>query len=456
MIARIRLIGALVLLGLLGWTAGCGQTLAFPGADGYGKYTSGGRGGRVIEVTNLGDDGPGSLRAAINESGPRTVVFRVSGTIALKSTLLITNGDLTIAGQTAPGDGICVRNYKTDIAADNVIIRFLRFRMGDEAKQVDDALGGIGRSKIIVDHCSMSWGNDEVGSFYDNREFTLQWCIISESLYNSLHPKGAHGFGGIWGGMKASFHHNLLAHHSSRNPRFNGGRTSGDPAAELVDFRNNVVYNWGFKCAYGGEMGHQNMVANYFKSGPATLHPQVFLEPDDSLGRWFVAQNVVEGFPEVSNNNWAGGVEGPYGDVGKVNTPFAFVADTTQPARTAYEQVLELAGATLPRRDPVDTRIIAETRARTVTYGDRSYAIDHKPRAEGRPLGIIDSQSEVGGWPLLKSAPPPMDTDRDGMPDAWETAHGLDPHNAADGARLDASGYSQLEIYLNSLGAGTE
>ena len=165
---------------------------------------------------------------------------------------------------------------------------------------------------------------------------------------------------------------------------------------------------------------------------------------------------MVEGFPEVSNNNWAGGVEGPYGDVGKVNTPFAFVADTTQPARTAYEQVLELAGATLPRRDPVDTRIIAETRTGTATYGDRSYAIDHKPRAEGRPLGIIDSQSEVGGWPLLKSAPPPMDTDRDGMPDAWETAHGLDPHNAADGARLDASGYSQLEIYLNSLGAGTE
>jgi pectate lyase len=428
------------------------QVPAFPGADGFGKYTSGGRGGVVIEVTNLDDAGPGSLRAAVEAEGPRTIVFRVSGTIELESDLVIENGDLTIAGQTAPGDGIAVKNYRTWIVADNVILRFLRFRLGDERRHVDDALGANGARNVIIDHCSMSWGIDEAASFYDNENFTLQWSIISESLYNSYHPKGNHGYGGIWGGAKATFHHNLLVHHSSRNPRFHGGRTSATSAREQVDFRNNVIYNWGFQSAYGGEKGRQNVVANYFKPGPATTFTNYLLERYDARGQWYVADNVLEGNDAVTTDNWSG-VIGPKSPGSRVEVPFDYVIDSAKSAADAYEDVLRFAGAVLPVRDGVDERLIREVRGGYATYGGRSYGRDQRSIRSDIAHGIIDSQADVGGWPFLASAEPPVDSDGDGIPDAWELAKGLDPYDPADGSMITESGFSNLELYLNELAA---
>jgi len=383
------------------------RQLAFPGAEGFGKYTSGGRGGKVLTVTNLNDSGTGSFREAANAKGPRTIVFALSGTISLESRLVINEGDLTIAGQTAPGDGICIKNYTVTISASNVIVRYMRFRLGDERKYEDDAFNGRDNSNIIIDHCSMSWSIDEAASFYHNKDFTMQWCIIAESLVHSFHAKGPHGYGGIWGGEGASFHHNLIASHSSRNPRFSGSSTTMNPADELVDFTNNVIYNWGFNSVYGGEQGKYNMVNNYYKPGPATVAKVKgrLLNPDEPLGKFYLRGNYLAGNEIVTANNWLGvqGADKNPLDAAKADRPFPVVAIAVQTAQEAYQSVLAKAGASL-KRDAVDWRIIRDVASGTAKEGK-----DHN--------GLIDSQTDVGGWPELQSLPAAADRNHNGIPD---------------------------------------
>jgi pectate lyase len=444
--------------------------LAFPTAEGYGKYTVGGRAGRVYEVTTLEDSGPGSLREAISASEPRTVVFRVSGTIQLKSQLTIRNSYITIAGQTAPGDGICLRGYPLNINADQVIIRYIRVRLGDETGTESDAISARGHKNIILDHVSASWSIDETMSIYHCDSITVQWCIISESLFKSRHSKGAHGFGGIWGSNFSSYHHNLIACHSSRNPRFAGG--SG-----YVDFRNNVIYNWGYNSVYGGGALHKegrdprflirhtdvNMVSNYFKPGPATTPGDVrhrIANPswaNGDCGKWFVLGNVMEGNKQVTADNWNGGIQ-PNSDLPQVmdsirrKAPWDAMPIKQHTAEEAYDKVLDHAGASFPKRDAVDLRVINDVRHGSATYEGTGYKSQHKMVNAEVKSGIIDTQEDVGGWPVLKTTRPPMDSDHDGMPDEWEKNHNLSPLDPSDGSLLSADGcYTNLEIYLSSL-----
>ena len=437
--------------------AGTAQTDAFPGAEGAGRYTTGGRGGKIIYVTNLNDSGEGSLRWAVNQSGARTIVFAVAGNIELASDLPITQGNLTIAGQSAPGDGITVKNFSTVIKADNVIIRFLRFRLGKErmAEMPDaqDAIWGRERQDIILDHCSMSWSIDECASFYDNTRFTMQWCILAESLRNAGHPKGSHGYGGIWGGKGASFHHNLLANHDSRNARFCGSRYSNRPDLELVDFRNNVIYNWGANNAYAAEGGCYNLVNNYYKPGPASKNRSRLIEPypDDGKnkqpagiwGKFFVSGNISAESSSVTETNWNGVHPKNLSDKSQIKseTEHPIEQVTTHTAQAAFDKVLQLAGTSF-RRDAVDERIVKHTRTGTFAA----------PGSNGSTNGLIDSQEDVGGYPVLAPGEALPDSDGDGMPDSWEHANGLDATNASDGnlKTLDPN-YTNVEVYLNSL-----
>jgi len=426
------------------------QQLAFPTAEGAGKYTLGGRGGAVYEVINLDDSGPGSLREGVRAKGPRAIVFRVSGTIALKTPLTIKNPFLTIAGQTAPGDGICLRDRNLSVEADHVIVRYVRVRLGDfDSTEQNDAFSGSNCSNVIIDHCSASWSIDETMSIYRGMEnFTVQWCFITESLRFSHHVKGQHGYGGIWGGKNASWHHNLLAHHSSRNPRFDRG-------LENVDFRNNVIYNWGYNSSYGGEANADrrstiNMVANYYKAGPGTKENHIqyrILNPWSNLygwGKWYVAENVVADHPEVLKDNWKYGVQDVDNETIsflRAEQPFLYVPINQQTPEEAYQLILNHGGASLPNRDTVDRRIVWEVAKDTALYGGKS----------GKHSGLIDSQNDVGGWPELMSVPPPTDSDHDGMPDTWEVAHKLNPNDPADRNNISSDGYTMLEKYLNSL-----
>ena len=448
-----------------GFAADAPSVPAFPGAEGYGAMTRGGRGGKVIIVTNLNDSGPGSLRQACEAEGSRIVVFAVSGTITLEKRLRISNPYITIAGQTAPGDGICIRKYPIGIYTSEVIIRYIRVRLGDEATDDADAISSRYNKNIILDHVSASWSIDETVSIYHCENVTIQWCLISESLYNAGHVKGVHGFGGIWGSNRSTYHHNLLAHHTSRNPRFASG-------CGYNDFRNNVVYNWGYNSAYGGEKQQKdderfnfaviNIVANYYKPGPATRPGKSsyrIVNPssnnsDNNFGKWYVADNVVHSSPAVTTDNWNGGVQPQGGDAHitglRLHQPFDATPINQQTAEEAYAAVLESVGAALPKRDAIDARIVDETRNGYATYEGATYKSKRRVPDESQKCGIIDSQEDVGGWPHLKSLPAPLDSDADGMPDAWEKRYGFDPHHASNASEdTDNDGYTDIEEYLN-------
>ncbi len=419
------------------------QPLAFPGAEGFGRHATGGRGGEVYAVTNLNDSGPGSLRDAVS-AGHRTVVFSVSGTIDLQSDLMITHSNLTIAGQTAPGDGICLKRFplRTN-GASHLIIRFLRVRPGAESGKAVDGIEIRNGHDIILDRCSVSWSIDEaVNTWHGARNVTVQWCLIAEPLNRSVHEKGAHGYGASWGGENTSYHHNLFAHCTARTPSVAG---QDRERTILMDHRCSVIFNWEHRSC-DGKPESINIVNNYYKPGPATRADvrRRLVRIDDTKAKygydslWFIEGNVLDGDAGISADNWRGGVEfeGRTSEAAnRRRTPFAVAPVTTQTAPEAYALVLRDVGATRPRRDALDARLVREVESGQPTFGN----------------GIIDSPHQVGGWPVLKSAPAPLDTDGDGMPDNWERAHGLDPKKPADrnDRQLDPA-FTNLEVYLNS------
>lgn len=467
---------------------------AFPGAEGFGRYTTGGRGGKVYHVTTI-EDGmqPGTLRHAVMQDEPRTVVFDVAGTIFLKHPLHINNGNLTLAGQTAPGDGICIAGRQVSFNGDNTIVRYLRFRIGNDSPGSPDGIGGTDFRNLIIDHCSVSWSVDECCGLYGGDDFTVQWCIFSEALRAAGHSKGGnHGYGAIFGGAHASYHHNLLAHAESRMPRL--GPRPGTQEREHVDVRNNVIYNWAGGGCYGGEGMKVNLVNNYYKPGPATPmespvsyriasvnvrtteyvtdhrgRPNVWKPMEHVWGRFYVDGNVMEGNDEVTSDNWTKGFlaqidnnncDGTFNDsiaeAIRLHEPLDAGLITTHSAREAFELVLDNVGCSKVR-DAVDERVIEETRSGTARFkGSRASDANMYP-------GFIDTQydvclpGETSPWPVLSDHGVDksflVDSDGDGIPDVWETANGLNPKNAADGnaTNLSPEGYTNLEVYLNSL-----
>lgn len=420
---------------------------AFPGAEGAGAYAMGGRAGRVFIVTSLDDDGPGTLREAVKAKGPRIVVFAVSGTIQLKSNLNIKNDFITIAGQTAPGGGITLRDYPLVVAANHVVIRHVRSRLGSASGQEADAISVYDGKHIILDHVSASWSTDEslsVSQKYKESligldQVTIQWSVIAESLNKSVHAKGDHGYGTLSRGSfgaRYSFHHNLWASHTARMPRpGNFENQSLDATGAFMDFRNNVFFNWKGS-GKGGASGYNadtdavttyNFVNNYYVAGPNSKGAHAFDEKSPVARAYFAGNWMNHAEPA---DPWSL-VTGVQADGYRQTAPIPMAPVTTEPADTAFRAVLAKAGAGRVR-DSVDERIIAGV-----------------AKGQGR---IIDSQDDVGGWPALLTGTAPPDGDRDGMPDAWEKAQGLNPGDPADGATdRNGDGYTNLEDYLNGL-----
>ena len=481
------------------------QAPAFPGAEGHGRYTAGGRGGKIVHVTNLNDSGTGSFRQAVKGSDKKIVVFDVAGVIALASDVSI-GANTTILGQTAPAPGITLRYYTVNPNGNNIVMRFIRIRRGEEKDVNDGADASTARhfTGMMIDHCSMSWSIDEVASFYDNNNFTMQWCTVGESLNNAGHGKGAHGYGGIWGGKLASFHHNLICHVNNRSPRFNGARYdwtgyTGNQRysefqwenavqSEIVDFRNCVIYNCGNGCYGGPGGGYVNMINNYYKTGPAgstSRTTQISVANStsasgyekywDMTSRYYIKGNRVNNSESYdwSNIAYDSGVQTINGErytqdpkhyYGsnvtyvkntsgtdcvkiKLDQPTEAGTVTTHTANQAFNKVLGYAGASLVR-DNVDERYMTEAKNGTATY---TGSVTGKK-------GRIDKVSDVNGYTEANfgtgSRETGFDSDNDGIPDAWETANGLNPNNATDASQftLDPKKYySNLEVYANSL-----
>lgn len=440
---------------------------AFPGAEGGGMYASGARGGNsivVYHVTNLNDSGEGSFRDAVSE-GNRIIVFDVAGTVMLKTPVKIQKSNITVLGQTAPGEGICIGGDSVMLSnADNIIMRYLRFRMGDDHNTQEDSLGIRRGQNIIIDHCSISWCQDECLSAYQNKNFTAQWCIISESLKESYHEKGSHGYGGIWGGINASFHHNLIATHDSRVPRIGTSQTvhtyeDSLDTDNLIDVRNNVIYNWGLNSSYGGENGTRvNLINNYYK--PTEMAKRIgFFEiyrGTKGIGggtTLYVDGNIMENNAALTADNWQcvtkeidstkwnkceNITDGVVVD-GVLKSNNEYIEDypiSTDTAQEAYNRVLQEAGASY-NRDNTDKRVVDDVKNGTLPTGNKS------------GVGFVDSPNDVGGYDSLYGNSQ-LDSDNDGIPDDWENEHGLNPNDSSDAIQLK-NGYTNIEVYANSL-----
>lgn len=453
---------------------------AFPGAEGGGKFSFGGRGGKVLVVTNLDDDGYGSFRWACEQGGARTIVFNVAGIIRIKTPVIIRAPYITIAGQTAPGDGVCIAGESVWINTHDVIIRYMRFRRGETwVGRRDDAIGGNPIGNIMIDHVSATWGLDENMSMYRHMYNDSTGAIeqklgtvnitIQNSIFGEALDTWNHAFGSTLGGENCTFMRNLWANNAGRNPSigWNG----------IFNFVNNVVFNWVHRSVDGGDYRAQyNIINNYFQPGPATPKNNVgrrILKPESGrsklkyhvYGRAYVNGNIMEGYPEITKDNWNGGVQveelpnaGEYKAEMKWDTPLPMPALTILSAADARKYVLDNAGAILPKRDPVDTRIVEQVRTGKITYDPNvklpTTQFEHRRLPiDSYKIGIITDPSQVGGYPAYTGTPY-KDSDSDGIPDDWEKKNGLNANDASDASQYSKSrsGYTNIEEYLNSVG----